>query len=267
MSKKIPEFLKINEKKVCTKIIDFIKFYVDSADADGVVVGLSGGVDSSVAARVAIEALGKQRVLALILPEKESNPVDIGDALELAQELKLNYKKLDITKPVVEILKLGGDEYKTAPKIAKGNVKARIRMVTLYYYANKMNRLVLGTGDKSEILLGYFTKYGDGGVDILPLGDLFKTQVRLLAEYLGIPNKIAWKPSSPGLWPGHKAVDELGASYEVIDQILYLYEKGYNVDRIVKDLNISISLVMDVFKAIEKGKHKRALPPICKIFT
>lgn len=261
----IPDFLKIDEKKAIEKIARFIRIHIKNSGASGVIFGLSGGVDSSVVAELAVNAVGLDKVLALILPEKESNSVDIRDAEKIAERLKLNYIKLDITNIVRGVLSLSNDDYTSTPRIAKGNVKARVRMVTLYYFANRLNRLVLGTGDKSELTLGYFTKYGDGGVDLLPLGGLFKTQVRLIADYLKIPEEIAWKPSSPGLWPGHKALDELGADYLVIDQILYFHERKLGMDEIAEKVNVSQNLVKSIFKRIAENKHKREPPPICRM--
>jgi len=261
----VPDFLKIDCKKVFDLITDFIRTKTEEAKAKGVVMGLSGGTDSTVTAKLAVEALGKDNVLVLIMPEIESNPEDIRDAVEYAEMLGLNYKRIEITRIIESILESCGDNYYSAPKIAKGNVKARARMVILYYFANKMNKLVLGAGDKSEILLGYFTKYGDGGVDLLPLGDLFKSQVRLLGDFLELPEKLVWKPPSPGLWPGHKAAEELGATYGVIDPILYLFERGRSSDEIAKELRIKKSLVNRIIQMVRKSEHKRRMPPICKI--
>ena len=262
---KVPDFLKIDCKKVFSLITDFIKTKVEEAKARGIVMGLSGGTDSTVTAKLAVEALGRDNVLVLIMPEVESSPEDIKDAVEYAEMLGLNYKRIEITGIVESVLKSCGDDYYSAPRIAKGNVKARARMIVLYYFANKMNRLVLGTGNKSEILLGYFTKYGDGGVDLLPLGDLFKSQVRLLGDFLELPEKLVWKSPSPGLWPGHKAAEELGATYEVIDPILYLFEKGRSSDEIAKELKTERSLVDRIFQMVRGSEHKRRMPPICRI--
>ncbi|MCD6095129.1 MAG: NAD(+) synthase, partial [Thermoprotei archaeon] len=149
---------------------------------------------------------------------------------------------------------------------ANGNLKARIRMCLLYYYANVNNALVIGSSDKSEILIGYFTKYGDGGVDLLPIGDLYKTQVRQLAIGLGVPKKIAYKPSSPRLWPGHMAEDELGLSYEEIDIILYAYhDLGLSEDEIVQRCNVSADKVKRVISMVRNSEHKRKMPPIIRI--
>ena len=139
-------------------------------------------------------------------------------------------------------------------------------MCTLYYYANHYNLIVCGTSDKSELLIGYFTKYGDGGVDILPLGDVYKTQVRKLAKALGIPEKIIRKPSSPRLWPGQLAEEELGLRYEEIDAILYHYvDLKYSIDDIIKKLPISRDKILRVLNMMKSTEHKRKLPPYPKI--
>jgi len=150
--------------------------------------------------------------------------------------------------------------------ISNGNLRARIRMTILYYYANLKNLLVCGTGDKSEILLGYFTKYGDGAADLLPIADLYKTQVRGLARKLDLPKSIVEKPSSPRLWPGQMAEKELGATYDEIDQILYLYvELGKKVDEIIDQTGIESEKVRSIVERFRKSEHKRRLPPIAKI--
>ena len=139
-------------------------------------------------------------------------------------------------------------------------------MILLYYYANKHNYLVLGSGDRSEILIGYYTKYGDGAVDLLPIGCLYKTQVRHLAIHLGIPPKIAHKPSSPRLWPGQMAEEELGLSYTEIDLILYgLFDKGLKPDEVAEATGIELDKVYRVIEMHKKTRHKRALPPIPSI--
>ena len=251
---------------VVERIMSFIKSSVERSGTTGVVIGLSGGIDSSVTAVLAVKALGKDGVTGLILPDSETTPIeDVQDARELAESLGISYFQLDIRdvfKAYGKTLPFYGEHF----KVANGNLRARIRMTILYYYANISNRLVCGTGDKSELLLGYYTKYGDGGVDILPIADLYKTQVRELARKLGLPKKLCEKPSSPRLWPGQMAEDELGITYEEIDQILYLYvELNKQVDEIIEETGISLEKVRKVIERIHQNEHKRLPPPIAKV--
>ncbi|MBP1357902.1 MAG: NAD+ synthase, partial [Sulfolobus sp.] len=154
----------------------------------------------------------------------------------------------------------------TTNKIILGNIKARIRMILLYAFAQKMNYLVVGTGDKSELMLGYFTKYGDGGVDILPIGDLYKTQVRMLGKYLGIPDEIVNKPPSPALWEGQTAEGEIGLDYETIDSILYLrFEEMREVEEIANLTRIGVEKVYKIINMVKLSQHKRLPPEIFRL--
>ncbi len=148
-------------------------------------------------------------------------------------------------------------------RVVEGNIRARIRMTILYAYANQYNLLVAGTGDRSEILIGYFTKYGDGGADFFPIGCLYKTQVRRFAVFLGIPEKIAYKPSSPRLWKDHLAEKELGLKYEVIDAVLYsLFDKKLSPQQTAEKLGISLEVVERILSRYYSTSHKRETPPI-----
>ncbi len=244
------------------RIGQFLRDFLAKTGVKGYVMGLSGGVDSSVTLTLAVKEVGKDKVTVLIMPDKDTTPKeDVEDAIELAESLGVKYYLIEISgivKRYSEVLPFFDYEH----KIATGNLRARIRMSILYYYANKYGLAVMGTGDKSELLLGYFTKYGDGGVDILPIGDLYKTQVRMMGRYLGVPEKIVTKPSSPRLWPGHMAEEELGFTYDVIDAVLYRYvDLGKKIDEIVEELNISKDVVSAIIKRVHANEHKR-LPPI-----
>ncbi len=251
---------------VVERIARFIREAVERAGVKGVVLGLSGGVDSATTAALCVKALGSERVEALILPDSETTPrEDVEDAEALASQLKLTHHTIDI-HGIYEAY--GGflPFHDPQANVSNGNLRARIRMTILYYYANLRGLMVCGTGDKSELLLGYYTKYGDGGVDILPIADLYKTQVRRLALRLGIPERIAMKPSSPRLWPGQMAEKELGVSYEVIDPVLYLYvEKGRNVEEIVEETGVERETVEAILRRIHRSEHKRMPPPIARV--
>jgi len=246
-------------------ITSFLRDYLSAAGAEGFVVGLSGGVDSSTAATLAVRAVGGDNVVGLIMPDRTSTPPeDIKDAKALARLLGIKHYEVPINDFLESYTKL--PYYDPLDKVSLGNVKARIRMTLLYYYANTHNYLVLGTGDKSELLLGYYTKYGDGGVDILPIGDLYKTQVRVLALKLDIPSKIARKPSSPRLWPGQMAESELGLSYETIDLVLYAYfDLRIKPSDIPRATGVSRDVVREILRRVKATEHKRRPPPIPRI--
>lgn len=245
----------------CNTIVAFIKEQVKERDSKGVVIGLSGGLDSSVVAVLAVRALGKEKVFGLMLPDSSVTPTrDTNDAIKLASNLQIDYKIIHLYTAKKHLIK-------NLPKnkMAVANLLVRLRMSILYYYATVKERLVLGTGDKSEIVLGYYTKYGDGGVDLLPIADLFKTEVRSLAHYLNIPHQIINKKSSARLWKGQTAEKELGMKYEEIDKILQLLEHKNSKLASLSDLNISKRNISRVWSLIERNQHKQEMPPICKL--
>lgn len=259
MSFKLPP---LDYSKVELEICSFIRRIVEEASVRGLVIGLSGGVDSSVAAYLAVKALGSNRVKALIMPDYRTNPKsDVEDAWSIAEELGIEAKEVDIASMCDAIIE--NHPYKVKDDVlATGNVRARVRMILLYYAANTMNMLVCGASDKSEIMIGYFTKYGDGGVDVMPIGDLYKTDVRRLAKHVGIPDRISLKPSSPRLWPGQTAEGELGVSYDIIDPVLFLvYERGYRPEEAASKIGVSLETVNAVITRVKSSMHKRAMPP------
>jgi NAD+ synthase len=260
-----PSVLELDLPEVAKRIRRFIKEYVENAGADGIVLGLSGGIDSATTAAISSLSIGGSKVTGLLLPEKETyNTIDIDDAKFVAEKFCLKSQICDIT-PALEGF------YKTIPifdqadKLCKGNIKARTRMIYLYYYANKLNKIVCGSSDKSETMMGYFTKWGDVAADISPLMDLYKTQVRMLAEHMGIPPKLAMKPSTPALWPNQLAETELGIKYETLDLILYGLEKFMATEEIAQQLGVKKPLIEKVKSRWLAVEHKRRLPLVPKL--
>ena len=244
------------------KIVAFIKEKGEQARADGAVLGLSGGIDSAVTAYLTVEALGHRRVACLVMPDMRVTPEsDVSDARLVAEELRVETKTIDVG-PIHRAF-MGGLEQ---DRLAEGNLRARIRMSLLYYHANLSNRLVVGTGDRSEALVGYFTKYGDGGVDILPIGDLYKTEVRKMGEMLGVSRRIIEKPSSPGLWAGQTAEGELGMSYEDIDGVLRtLLDQKRGTRETAAKLGMKLEDVRAIASRYEGSAHKRQAPEVCRL--
>ncbi|MFH0890385.1 MAG: NAD+ synthase [Candidatus Aenigmatarchaeota archaeon] len=231
---------------------------------NGVVIGLSGGIDSSLVAALCVEALGKDKVLGIVMPSEFSSSDDTNDAEAVAKRLDMDCKIVGIDKILAELEQALSADPKNS--IALANLAPRARMIVLYYYANSMNRLVVGTGNRSEMLIGYFTKYGDGGVDILPIADLYKHEVRELAKEMGIHEKIIAKPPTAGLWKGQTDEKELGTTYDELDKILAaLFDEKKSPKQVAKDLNIAIGKIENVVAMTEKNKHKLTMPPIAKI--
>jgi len=255
--------LKLNWEAVSTEIASFCARVVESAGAEGAVVGLSGGVDSALTATLLAKGLGAKRVLAVIMPEEGVTPMKTSrDAVALAESLGLSVEWVEITPIVGEFERA----LPPADKVSRGNLRPRIRMTILYYFANSRNMLVAGTGDRSEIEIGYFTKYGDGAADFLPIADLFKTQVRELARHLGVPEEIASKPSSPRLWPGQTAEGELGLSYEQVDLVLHaLLDLNMDPKDIPEATGVDETVVRRVIELRERNWHKRNPPPFPRV--
>ncbi|BDZ70237.1 NAD+ synthase [Methanobacterium petrolearium] len=254
----------LDVSKVAFEISTFIENSLIESNAQGLVVGLSGGLDSSVTAKLCAEVVNKDKILGLIMPSQSTNKEDINDAVNLAEELGIKHKTIQVDpliEPVQKVCSRSVDDENY--KLAGANLKARMRMLILYYHANALNRLVAGTGNRTELLVGYFTKYGDGGVDILPIGGLYKTDVRKLAEHLEIPDNIQNKDPTAGLWPGQTDEDDLGIKYELLDEILYLMaEKGMEKDEIAQKLKISLDEVVNVKLMVRAAEHKLKMPPM-----
>ena len=254
--------LSINLEETSTIIIDFIRTYVQNSGCKRVVLGLSGGIDSSVAAVLCKEALGKNNVLCLFMPD-DATPSDDKKHQEIfVKKFDLQCKTIEIDSIVQQIQKTC---FGKTEKMTLSNIKARTRMILLYTYANETNSLVCGTSNKSELLIGYFTKYGDGGADFLPIGDIYKTQIYQLAKYLKIPKSLISKAPTAGLWPGQTDEKELGINYETLDKILYGLELKIDIEDIVKKVNVKKSDVKRIRQMIKKSQHKRRTPLIPKL--
>lgn len=244
------------------KIIDFIRNETRKAGVDGAVIGISGGIDSALAATLTVKALGKDKVLGIHMPEFGLTPAeDSRDAKILADWLGIEFKTVDISG-IISAFMAVVPESESADRLCKGNLKARTRMSLLYFHANHMNRMVMGTGNKTEILLGYFTKYGDGGVDLEPIGGLYKTEVWELSRRLGIPDPLITKKPSAGLWAGQTDEADLGISYVKVDEVLKRLEMNETPETIMNALEISAEQLNSVMKRIERNEHKRKTPPV-----
>ena len=219
---------------------------------------MSGGIDSTLVAYLACEAVGPDNVFGITMPSATTPTEDNIHGSEVAQNLGMNYKQIAIDSILKEYLSLTQLDNNN---LAIGNLKARIRMSVLYYYANYKNYLVIGTGNKSEILIGYFTKHGDGACDMEPIGDLYKSEVFKLSEYLNISEEILNKPPRAGLWEGQSDEDEIGMSYDLLDKILYFYtEKDMKNTEIAQKLDISVDDVDMIITKIKRSEHKSKVP-------
>ncbi|MHA2026991.1 MAG: NAD+ synthase [Candidatus Thorarchaeota archaeon] len=249
----LPEGLRLDDYEKPRKIIvEFIRGYVERTGVAGVVLGLSGGIDSSLVAALACEAISPERVLGIMLPvDAGKDKQNVSDAQELAEALGMKHDLFELKSAVSTYDSLKLD------KLTKGNLTARLRMVTWYARANQENRLVLGTSNKSELMIGYFTKYGDGGTDLLPIGELYKANVWDLSNHIGLPESIVKKAPSAGLWPGQTDEGELGITYRELDSILFLHlELGLSEEEI-SDRGIDETKVRKVMKLKKQSAHKR----------
>ncbi|MFI5270427.1 MAG: NAD+ synthase [Candidatus Saccharimonadales bacterium] len=239
------------------QITDFISRH---APTNGVILGVSGGIDSALVLALCVTALGKERTTALFMPEDEA---DIGETIkQYVQQLGIEHEIIPI-KPIFDVyLRDGGINNE---RLVTGNLKARIRMSLLYSRSNAKGLVVMGTGNRSEMLTGYFTKYGDGGVDYLPIAALYKTQVRELAKHMGVPEEIIAQPPTAGLWSGQTDEEELGITYEKLDLVLREHaDKGVpfkkiNLPGITKDE------IEAVRKRVENYSFKLSAPSICHL--
>lgn len=239
----------------------FIHTEITRAGFSRAVVGLSGGVDSGLSCTLAAEALGPENVLAVRMPYETSSPESLEHAQLLIDQLGVN----SLTVPITEMVNPLFERFPEADHIRRGNVMARARMIVLYDQSQSFEGLVVGTGNKTEILLGYTTLYGDSACAINPLGDLYKTQVRQLARAMELPDVILNKPPSADLWVGQTDEGELGFTYADVDQLLYLLvDERYSPDECIAE-GFPETFVKTVIDLVRKNHFKRVMPPIAKL--
>lgn len=295
-----PSALIIDPQQLSSRLEKFICQMIDEFKRDGAIIGLSGGLDSSVVAALAVRSLSPTKVLGLIMPERDSHPDSVRDARLVGGQLGIEIQEEDL-RPVLrkmgiyrlypptffvprqmqeryvesqqkQLMEETGQrpfysslEGTSHPRLSRAMAyfrsKHRLRMLTLYYHSELRNLLVVGTANKSEWLTGFFVKHGDGAADIMPLLPLYKTQVRELAKYLGIPQRIIDKPPSPDLIPGVTDEGAMGLSYQTLDLILYGLEKGFGEEEISAQLDVDLNLVGYVQRLIQRSAHLRSLPP------
>ena len=250
-------------------ITAFITDVVDRAGADGAVLGLSGGIDSTLTAYLAVEALGADRLHGLVMPSEVNAADNMSDAERVARDLGIEYDVIDI-EPVFDAFvdafpeEAAGERIDTDPlRTAAGNVRVRVRAVLNYFVANAENRVVLGTGNRSEALTGYYTKYGDQAVDCNPIGNLYKQQVRQMAAHVGVDDDLVTKTPSAEMWAGQTDEAEMGLGYDTLDAILALHIDGpFSKSATVRHLDVTPDQVDRVVDLYERSAHKRAMPPV-----
>jgi NAD+ synthase len=242
------------------EVTAFVAEYVERAGANGVVVPMSGGVDSTTTAVLAAEALGGDRVIGLSLP---AGPEPADDAAAVANELGIEHATVDLSVLLDTFEDDVATGLSTVPsRTAVGNALARLRMTCAYFVANTRDALVCGTANRTERLLGYFTKHGDGGADLFPLGECYKTEVRALARRVGVPPVVLEKPPTAGFWTGQTDADELGAPYGLIDVILHkLVDEDLGIEGTAAELGVPVGTVERFARMHVEARHKRARPP------
>ncbi len=249
----------IDPAEAAERAAAFVSDTVVAAGAKGLVVGLSGGIDSAVSAALAVRALGPERVHGIRLPYRTSSPASLADAQAVADTLGLAAETVEITPVVDAFLALRPD----ADPVRRGNVMARVRMITLYDASQARDSLVLGTGNRTEWLLGYTTLHGDAACGLNPVAQLYKTEVRLLADHLGLPREVLTKAPSADLWEGQADEDELGFTYAEADRLLHhLVDEGLE-PRQLAALGFAPALVEKVAARMRSQHFKRVLPPVC----
>ena len=253
--------LTIDPEFVAGFLVDFLKREAGKFGFSKGVVGLSGGLDSSVSAFLAAKAYGPENVLGILMPYKTSSPGSLTDAEEVVKKTGIKSQKIEITQMVDAYL----EKTPEADKVRRGNVMARCRMVILFDQSQKEKALVIGTSNKSAAMLGYSTWFGDSASSINPLGDLYKTQERQLAAHLGVPKSVLKKKPSADLWAGQTVEGELGFTYELADQILYLLvDERWRAEEII-EAGFPADTVKKIEMIVAASQYKRALPVVAKL--
>lgn len=249
---------KLDYMQTISEVQKWIKEYVASAKVNGVVVGISGGIDSAVTTTLCVNALGKDNVIGLGLPIS-SLPQDLNDAEKLAKNLGIKFILIELTNVYNEFIKVSSGLFESN-QISRANLKPRLRMMVIYFVGQSLGKLlVAGTGNRTELAIGYFTKYGDGGVDFEPIGGLYKREVREIAKILNIPEEIIKKPPSAGLWEGQTDEGEIGLTYDVLDEIVFRIDNKLDLNDLKKE---NVNKVKEMMKS---AHHKITMPPFFKI--
>ena len=253
--------LDLNLKEVHNELVEFLRENFKKAGFSKAVLGLSGGIDSALVAYLLRDALGKENVLAIMMPYKSSNPDSLNHAKLVVENLKINSKTIEITDMIDAYFK----NEKEATSLRMGNKMARERMSILFDYSSKENSLVVGTSNKTEIYLGYSTQFGDSACALNPIGDLYKTNIWDLSRYLKIPNELIEKKPSADLWEGQTDEQEMGLTYKEADQVLYrMLEENKTVEEVLAE-GFNKDLVDNIVRRMNRSEYKRRMPLIAKI--
>lgn len=253
--------LDLNLKEVHNELVEFLRENFKKAGFSKAVLGLSGGIDSALVAYLLRDALGKENVLAIMMPYKSSNPDSLNHAKLVVEDLKINSKTIEITDMIDAYFK----NEKEATSLRMGNKMARERMSILFDYSSKENALVVGTSNKTEIYLGYSTQFGDSACALNPIGDLYKTNIWNLSRYLKIPNELIEKKPSADLWEGQTDEQEMGLTYKEADQVLYrMLEENKTVEEVLAE-GFNKDLVDNIVRRMNRSEYKRRMPLIAKI--
>ena len=253
--------LDLNLKEVHNELVEFLRENFKKAGFSKAVLGLSGGIDSALVAYLLRDALGKENVLAIMMPYKSSNPDSLNHAKLVIEDLKINSKTIEITDMIDAYFK----NEKEATSLRMGNKMARERMSILFDYSSKENALVVGTSNKTEIYLGYSTQFGDSACALNPIGDLYKTNIWDLSRYLKVPNELIEKKPSADLWEGQTDEQEMGLTYKEADQVLYrMLEENKTVEEVLTE-GFNKDLVDNIVRRMNRSEYKRRMPLIAKI--
>ena len=253
--------LDLNLKDIHNELVEFLRENFKKAGFSKAVLGLSGGIDSALVAYLLMDALGKDNVLAIMMPYKSSNPDSLNHAKLVVEDLKINAKTIEITDMIDAYFK----NEKDASSLRMGNKMARERMAILFDYSSEENALVVGTSNKTEIYLGYSTQFGDSACALNPIGDLYKTNIWDLSRYLKIPNELIEKKPSADLWEGQTDEQEMGLTYKEADQVLYrMLEENKTVEEVLAE-GFNKDLVDNIVRRINRSEYKRRMPLIAKI--